>query len=230
MILVVSMNLPKERATGQSPTEPKCRFEDLTGSPVLVQHFTQVTLDLVKAAGVRCIFIMGSAARWPDIDADDLDGLYRTVMEADIPIHGACFGHQLLGAFFNGDYPWSGDIPTLKRMRKLRPREPDTNPSGNYPGWFFERGVQPVEILIDDPVFEGIPNPAMLSEAHYWEVTKLPPGFVHLARTDECEIQAMRHRERPVYGTQFHPEVWYDIYQHGKRFMTNFFRLAGVMD
>ena len=43
-----------------------------------------------------------------------------------------------------------------------------------------------------------------------------------LAETDDGEIMAMRHREYPVVGMQFHPESIYT--QHGKRMIENFLR------
>ena len=63
MILVVSMNRPEQRASGQSPTEPKCKFEDLTGSPVLVQHFTQTSLRML--GGPRHRRPRAWRGRWP---------------------------------------------------------------------------------------------------------------------------------------------------------------------
>lgn len=70
----------------------------------------------------------------------------------------------------------------------------------------------------------GVPAPMQ----HY--VTLFPPSRLHLGGTGSCEIQAMRHSERPVYGTQFHPEAWSDYYQDGKHFMENSFRIAGIID
>ena len=58
---------------------------------------------------------------------------------------------------------------------------------------------------INDP--ELFCRQMMLRCAHYCEVKKLPPGFELLASSGHCRIAAVRHRDRPLYGTQFHPEA-----------------------
>ena len=78
-----------------------------------------------------------------------------------------------------------------------------------------------------DPIFKGLRKRMFVLGAHYCEIKKLPPGLIHLAHNDNCEIQAMRHRDKPLYGAQFHAEEWTAHYQDGKAFITNFFRLAG---
>jgi len=142
-------------------------------------------------------------------------------------VFGACGGHQLIGWLFNRD------VRKLKSfrdepMRKLRPGEPDVLAS-YHPGYFVETGVHTIEALQRDPIFDGLGKQFRVPEAHYCEVKRLPRGFVHLARNDNCEIQAMRHAERPLYGAQFHAENWTDDYPDGEKIITNFFRIAGLV-
>jgi GMP synthase (glutamine-hydrolysing) len=68
----------------------------------------------------------------------------------------------------------------------------------------------------------------MMLEAHYCEVRELPPGFTLLATNDNCRVQAMRHPERPLYGTQFHPEGYTDYYADGQQLLRNFFALSAA--
>jgi anthranilate/para-aminobenzoate synthase component II len=42
-------------------------------------------------------------------------------------------------------------------------------------------------------------------------------------------VQAMRHRRKPIYGTQFHAENWPPAYRHGETLMRNFFRIVGLV-
>jgi GMP synthase (glutamine-hydrolysing) len=60
-------------------------------------------------------------------------------------------------------------------------------------------------------------------------VKESPPHFRVLASTDECRIQAIKHREKLVYGTQFHPEMYEEEQADGRRLLANFFRLAGIL-
>ena len=61
-------------------------------------------------------------------------------------------------------------------------------------------------------------------ESHNDEVTQLPKDFVALASSENCDIQAMRHRDRPLFGLQFHPEVEHT--QFGADIFRNFLRLC----
>ena len=55
----------------------------------------------------------------------------------------------------------------------------------------------------------------------------LPPEFRLLASNDCCRLQAMGHLRRPLYGVQFHPELYTDYYPDGRQILRNFFAMAG---
>jgi len=229
VILLVSLErIGETYQTSTGHHALKCKFEDMTGHPVLVQHYSQVAPELVERLPIRAIFISGTSVPWSEFPTEHIVGLSEVVTKTDIPILGACGGHQMLGVCFNNDIR---TVDTLSDdwMRKLGPGEPDLMPDYR-PGQYSEGGVWPVEILVNDPVFDGFDGTLMVREAHAGEVKKLPADFIHLARNDNCEIQAMRHQDRPIYGTQFHPEAWTDHYPDGKRFVENFFRIAGLID
>ena len=63
-------------------------------------------------------------------------------------------------------------------------------------------------------------------EAHYCEVKAPPSDFLVLASTVACRVQAMRHRTRPLYGVQFHPEEYTKDLPAGMRLLENFFHCA----
>ena len=56
--------------------------------------------------------------------------------------------------------------------------------------------------------------------SHGDQVQTVSGDFVPLAATDTCPVAAVRHRSRPVYGLQFHPEVSHT--PHGSRILRNF--------
>jgi GMP synthase (glutamine-hydrolysing) len=55
-------------------------------------------------------------------------------------------------------------------------------------------------------------------------VVLLPQQFRVLARSQVCEIEAMRHETRPLYGVQWHPEVVHT--EGGTRLLENFIELC----
>jgi GMP synthase (glutamine-hydrolysing) len=73
-------------------------------------------------------------------------------------------------------------------------------------------------------LFAGVPTETVVWMSHGDQVQATGDDFVPLAATDTCPLAAVRHRTRPVYGLQFHPEVSHT--PHGGRVLRNF--LHGV--
>ena len=228
MILIVSMDQPQNYDTAGGDWTNKRRFEKLTGHPCVVMNYPEASVDFVEKYPVKAIFITGFGYGWENVPVKKLYNVSDLVHTTDIPTLGACGGHQLLGFLFNRD------IRKIKRlrgqpMRRLEPGEPDTDPS-YHPGYYKEAGMHEVRIVQRDPIFAGLRERIRVPQAHYCEIKRLPRNFVLLASSPNCRIQAMRHTTRPIYGTQFHPEEWTDAYPDGKKLLTNFFRLAGLLD
>lgn len=101
-------------------------------------------------------------------------------MHEEVPILGICLGHQLIAKVFGGE---------VRRGR-----------AGEY---------SEVEIVVDDPdlLFRNLPRRFKAWASHMDEVSRLPDGFEILAHSEVCEIEAMKHKEYPLFGVQFHPEV-----------------------
>ena len=71
-------------------------------------------------------------------------------------------------------------------------------------------------------IFQGIPSPIHVARYHSLAVDEntLPEDFQVLARTEDGEIMAMKHKTFPVLGIQFHPESIFT--DHGKKMIENF--------
>jgi len=98
------------------------------------------------------------------------------------PYFGVCLGHQLLAAALGGEVG------------------PATRP---------ETGIVTIELLPTagtDPLLGGLSSPRATMHWHGAEVTRLPEGAVALARSADCQVQAMRV-DAQAWGFQFHPEV-----------------------
>jgi len=226
MFVIADMCLPEEYDRHTAVFGLKRRLEKIAGCPGLVMNFPDVSPERLHGLPVKAVFITGFGYSWSALRPEWIEGIAALILdEASPPILGVCGGHQLIDVVFRGDASRVHELQD-QPMRRLAPDEPDPDPQ-YYPGWFKEEGMFPVEIERDDPLFNGLPRRIMVCQSHYCEVKALPPGFVRLATGRNCRVQAMRHRTRPLYGVQFHPERWTDVYPDGGRVLENFFRLAG---
>jgi len=97
------------------------------------------------------------------------------------PIFGVCLGHQAIGAAYGGHV-----------VRAARPMHGKTS-----------------EISHDGTgLFAELPSPFKATRYHSLVIEKrsLPAELRVTATAEDGEIMAVRHREHPVVGTQFHPE------------------------
>lgn len=190
-------------------------LEDAAGDACIVLHYKQVNPATMSQVRPWAICHSGGGTDYKDYDVLQDSAYRRVVREFPVAQIGFCGGHQIIARFFGG---------RLGPMRKLRPGEPDL--ASYSPGYFKEWGVYPVDIVKADPLFRGFRKRIMVQEYHYWEVKRLGPALVLLASSADCRVQAFRHRTKPVYGTQFHPERHSDTYPDGAHILENFFRIA----
>jgi GMP synthase (glutamine-hydrolysing) len=195
----------------------KARFERLSGAPCLLLHFTQVDRVLFERLGVRAVVLSGHSTLIDDYDRRQLAPLLGLIRETSTPLLGLCGGHQLIGLAFGA---------TPAPMGRLASGEIDPNPD-LAPGMRKEWGASRVCISTRDLLFAGLGDTVVVEQRHFWELKALPAGFVQLAASDACPIQAIRHESRPLYGVQFHPERYSELHPDGRTILANFFRLIG---
>jgi GMP synthase (glutamine-hydrolysing) len=193
----------------------KKQLEAVTPVPLLVVHYSQIRKADFDPEKVRAILISGRA--YPIIDVLTRE-LFALIREAHIPTFGFCGGHQLVAQAYGAK---------VGAMRPLKPGEKDPAPF-HGPGLFKEWAFLPVRIVRTDPLFEGLGATLIVQEYHYGEVKELPEGFDLLASSDECRVQAIKRRDKIMYGTQFHPEDYDEKHPDGRHILENFFRIAGI--
>ena len=194
----------------------KRALERTAGDLCLILHYKQLRRPLIAALRPWAICYSGTSTPWREYgilrDRDFRDAVCRS----RLPQLGICGGHQMIAHFFGG---------RVASMRPVGPLEADANPR-YHAGSFKEWGVYPVHILQRDPLFAGLGPEIHVQEFHRDEVKELGPMMIRLAESDACRIQTFRHRRRPIYGVQFHPEEATSDYPDGLRVLRNFFRLA----
>jgi anthranilate synthase/aminodeoxychorismate synthase-like glutamine amidotransferase len=118
-----------------------------------------------------------------------------------IPTLGVCLGHQAIGEAYGGKVVRAKTLMHGKTSR----------------------------ITHDGKgLFENVPDPLEVMRYHSLivETDSLPAELEVVARSkdDPTEIHAMKHRQHPVWGVQFHPESI--LTQNGKDILRNFLMLA----
>ena len=119
--------------------------------------------------------------------------LHPRILEVNLPILGLCYGHQLLAQIVQGDV---------------------------QPATCKEYGI--AQVNIDKPVgiLEGLGEKEQVWMSHGDTVMAPPPEYESLAHTDNCPVAAFRHKTKPIYGLQWHPEVIHT--EHGTQMLQNF--------
>ncbi len=194
---------------GVSPREIGAALEKLRPeTPVAVERFGDVSLARVRELAPSHIILSGQSHPWTLYSDDSLAGVFEVIREAEQPVLGVCGGHQQIALCYGA---------AVGLMKRIGPGE-------GYEGALRERGFH--EIKADgDPLFEGLPPRVTVWQSHCDEVKELPAGFELTASNETCRIQAMRHATRPLFGVQFHPELFDAEHPHGARVIENFLSL-----
>ena len=191
-------------------------LEKLSGDLCLVMHYVQVTRAFIDEVRPWALCHSGGVTPHNEYDVLEREDYRWLIRESGIPQIGFCGGHQLIAEMFGGE---------VAPMRPLARDEADLAPH-YHQGAFKEWGVWPVRIVEEHPLFDGLESPLRVWEMHRSEIKVLPDEFRVLASSGDCRVQAMVHRELPLFGTQFHPEKRQEGYADGHALVANFLGIA----
>jgi GMP synthase (glutamine-hydrolysing) len=85
-----------------------------------------------------------------------------------------------------------------------------------------EYGRAHCRITADSELLAGLPQDIEVWMSHGDQVAEVSADFLPLAGTETCPYAAVKHRELPIYGLQFHPEVTHT--PHGPQILANFLK------
>ncbi len=170
---------------------------DLGAEPV-VRRNDEITAEDVESIAPEAIVISPGPGRPADA------GVTIPVVQRwgpSIPTLGVCLGHQAIAEAFGG--------------RVIRAP-------------ILMHGKTSAITHEGKALFRGIPSPLQVMRYHSLTVEResLPDELEVIAwgTDDDSEIHAIRHREHPVWGVQFHPESV--MTEHGRDILSNFLQLA----
>ena len=165
------------------------------GAEVVVKRNDALTVEAALALKPQGIIISPGPSD-PDRAGICLELVRRA---GPVPVLGVCLGHQAIGQALGGriiraPVPMHGKLSAIHH-----------DGSG---------------------IFRGLPNPFKATRYHSLivERTSLPASLRVTAETEDGLVMGLAHRERPVYGVQFHPESIASIGGHS--LLKNFLDLA----
>ncbi|MDR3539653.1 MAG: aminodeoxychorismate/anthranilate synthase component II [Desulfosporosinus sp.] len=153
----------------------------------------ELSIPEIEALAPEAIILSPGPGRPADAGVCDECSKY---FAGKIPVFGVCLGHQAICEAFGA---------TVSYARELMHGKQST-----------------IELDTDCPLFAGLP--ATIAGARYHSLAALedtlPTELKVIARTDDGEIMAVKHRDYEVYGVQFHPESI--LTPQGKTILENF--------
>jgi anthranilate synthase component 2 len=167
----------------------------------------QLTVD--QAIALRPTHIVVSPGPCTPSEAGISVALIKNVPPS-IPLLGVCLGHQAMGEAFGGKVirapaPMHGKLSVVKcDGQGLFAGLPSAFNATRYHSLIVEKPTLPAEL----------------------EITATCEDEAARAGGDAELIMAMRHRSRPIFGVQFHPESI--LTEHGKAMVRNFLAMKGA--
>ncbi len=136
-----------------------------------------ITIEQLQKLNPKGIILSGGPSSVYEANAPRCD---PRLFDLGVPVMGICYGMQLAAQILGGD------------VQAARSRE---------------YGRAHLHVTCDDPFVRGLPQETTVWMSHGDQVNSLGDDFIALATTPTCPIAATRHKTKPFYGVQFHPEV-----------------------
>lgn len=155
-----------------------------------------ISLDEVKKIDPDAIVI--SPGPGHPANPRDIGTCLDIIRESKVPLLGICLGHQAIAVAFGGEVSHSPSGP-------LHGKTASVHHAGNG-------------------IFHDLPNPLVGGRYHSLAIKKLPDELEVTASTADGIIMGVKHKKRPIFGLQFHPESV--LTPEGLRIVENFLKMA----
>lgn len=158
----------------------------------IVRH--DLTAERIRQLAPRGLILSGGPASVYGPGSPKVD---PAIFQLGIPVLGICYGMQITCHTLGG------------RILPAHAREFGRAPCSRIDS-------------ADSRLFDGLPNTFTAWMSHGDQVETLTGDFTAIASTATCPNAAVRHRNLPIYGLQFHPEVTHT--EFGGQLLANFVR------
>jgi GMP synthase (glutamine-hydrolysing) len=136
-----------------------------------------ISIEELKKLNPKGIILSGGPSSVYEPNAPRCD---PRLFDLGVPVMGICYGMQLAAQILGGE------------VKAARARE---------------YGRAHLHIAKEDPFVKGLPQETTVWMSHGDQVNTLGDDFIAIATTPTCPIAAARHKTKPFFGVQFHPEV-----------------------
>ena len=143
-------------------------------------HPYNTPIEKIRAMRPKGIILSGGPCSVYDEDAPECD---PALLDGSVPVLGICYGAQLITKLLGGKVERASKREFGKALLDVE----DTD--GIFAG--FETGRAEYQVWM----------------SHGDRIEELPPGFKVTGKSEHSPAAAIRHRESPIAGVQFHPEV-----------------------
>jgi anthranilate/para-aminobenzoate synthase component II len=141
------------------------------------------------------IFLSGSGNKYCQLPCFEFSGEFELTRTTNIPTYGSCAGVQLMAMAYGHTFA----VPTGRSYTTDTVKD------------VVEHDIPPITIQKNDPIFAGLNNPFYGPEYHTWTVHIVEEGWEVVATSRDSKglvcIEMIKAVGRPVYGSQFHPEM-----------------------
>lgn len=164
-----------------------CRALQIDRSQLRVVSLLEPVTSASICAGADCLLVGGAGAYSVAVETPWLRRtleLLRDVCASHVPMFASCWGFQAVARALGGEVV----------------HDPQHAEVGTFPVYLTEAGKR-------DPVFGPLGECFGAQMGHEDRVTRLPECAIRLAYSERVDNQAYRLADRPVYCTQFHPEL-----------------------
>lgn len=164
----------------------------------ILEHHDFDIEKLKEDKNLKGIILSGGPNSVYEEDAYTVD---KAIYDLGVPILGICYGMQLTTQLFGGEVK---------------------------PGTIKEFGRTPIKVVKDNTLFNNTPDSQITWMSHTDKVVSIPEVFEKIAESENTEFVAIQHKEKPIFGIQFHPEVTHTEY--GMQILENFIALCDIKD